>query len=783
IEQSLSRMRPEAALHSLGSRFDALETQLNSVLGHVATRADLDELRAAEAQTEEISNQLGQLRRQLARLDVIDAHLGTLTSQLSDERLSRLVAADNGRLDAIDAQLRMIAVQLSDERLSGLVSRSSARDDYEELANSAAQRAAATFADAGFTGAQSRDIGEVRGMLESLINERRHNDENNASMLETMQQAIIRVLDRIDALEITQQEAMPEPAPVSAPARYEMPAMGAQYRPAPAMAAPAPAMHDDLVPPTARVYAEMPPVEDHSDFLPMEQEGAAEDADYQAFRQDAELEHAPPRIPAYTTASFDLDAAFSRSRDAEAEAFGEPQQQKRSMETLRHDFIADAHRAKLKAAAKPDVPGFDPDLRAGELSVNRKDMPAKGRARRSIFSFRSQRVAMGLLVLLAAIPAAIFFMPRTSTAPTDVTPAAIEAPMPTMQDTAPALAPPANVPAPEMQGAPEVAPPVMSPPPKQTKQIVPPLEKGEYEDVNATGADMDTASLPGIEMQANDASGQQILQVNEQQRMAYLSGQLGAAAARATPAALMQEQVLRNNGGSANVAADEVAPATDGSKLPPATVGPFSLRLAAGKGDASAQFEVASRLAEGKGLDQNLKEAAEWYHRSAASGFAMAQFRLGTLYERGLGVRRDAARAQSWYERAAAQGNVKAMHNLAVLAASRSPKGDYESAARWFIAASEHGLADSQYNLAVLYENGMGVTKDLQKAYAWLLLAARQGDKDAAERVKVLKPKMKAGDLAAAEEAAANWRAKPMKSMANDARFAGQAWREGSRRG
>ena len=618
-------------------------------------------------------------------------------------------------------------------------------------------------------------------MLESLINERRHNDENNASMLETMQQAIIRVLDRIDALELTQQPAMPEP--VSAPARYEMPAMGARYHPAPAMAARAPAMHDDLVPPTARVYAEMPPVEDHSDFLPMEQEGSAEDGDYQAFRQDAELEHAPPRIPAYTTASFDLDAAFSRSRDAEAQAFDEPQPQKRSMETLRHDFIADAHRAKLKAAAKPDMPGFDPDLRAGELSVNPKDMPAKGRARRSIFSFRSQRVAMGLLVLLAAIPAAIFFMPRTSTAPTDVTPAAIEAPMPIQQDTAPALAPPANVPVPDMEGAPEVAPPAMSPPPKQTKQIVPPLEKGEYEDVNATGADIDTASLPGIEMQANDPSGQQILQVNEQQRMAYLSGQLGAAAARVTPAALMQEQVLRNNGGSANVAADEVAPANDGSKLPPATVGPFSLRLAAAKGDASAQFEVASRLAEGKGLDQDLKEAAEWYHRSAASGFAMAQFRLGTLYERGLGVRRDAARAQSWYERAAAQGNVKAMHNLAVLAASRSPKGDYESAARWFATAAEHGLADSQYNLAALYENGMGVSKDMQKAYTWLLLAAKQGDKDAAARLDVLKPKMKAGELAAADTGAANWRAKPMKSMANDARFAGQAWREGSRRG
>ena len=313
---------------------------------------------------------------------------------------------------------------------------------------------------------------------------------------------------------------------------------------------------------------------------------------------------------------------------------------------------------------------------------------------------------------------------------------------------------------------------------------MPPLEKGEYEDVNATGAAVDTASLPdGIAMQNNDASGQQLAQLNEQARMAYLSSKLGAAAARATPASLMEEHVIRHNGGTASAANDEVAPANDGSKLPPATVGPFSLRLAAAQGDASAQFEVAARLAEGKGLNQDLKEAAQWYQRAAASGFAMAQFRLGTLYERGLGVKPDASRAQVWYERAAAQGNVKAMHNLAVLAAARAPKGDYEGAVRWFKAAADFGLADSQYNLAVLYENGMGVTKDTQQAYKWLLLAAKSGDKDAAGRLDALKPKMSNGDLAAAQDQAATWRAKPMWQLANDARLAGQAWRDGPRRG
>ena len=33
--------------------------------------------------------------------------------------------------------------------------------------------------------------------------------------------------------------------------------------------------------------------------------------------------------------------------------------------------------------------------------------------------------------------------------------------------------------------------------------------------------------------------------------MAYLSGQLGVAAAKVTPAALMEEHVLRSNGGAA----------------------------------------------------------------------------------------------------------------------------------------------------------------------------------------------------------------------------------------
>ena len=107
--------------------------------------------------------------------------------------------------------------------------------------------------------------------------------------------------------------------------------------------------------------------------------------------------------------------------------------------------------------------------------------------------------------------------------------------------------------------------------------------------------------------------------------------------AAAVPAALHPEAAT-----TAPSAAEAVAPrAAKLLDLPPAAVGPLSLRLAAANGNSSAEFEVGARFAEGKGPSQDFKAAARWYQRSASRGFAQAQYRLGTLYERGLGVPAD----------------------------------------------------------------------------------------------------------------------------------------------
>lgn len=174
-------------------------------------------------------------------------------------------------------------------------------------------------------------------------------------------------------------------------------------------------------------------------------------------------------------------------------------------------------------------------------------------------------------------------------------------------------------------------------------------------------------------------------------------------------------------------------------EMPPAEVGSEALRQAAERGEASAQFIVATRYLDGEGVAQDLTQAAHWYQKAALAGLAPAQYRLATLFERGRGVPQDAATAMVWYQRAAEQGNVKAMHNAAVIAAgTEAGKPNYDIAYKWFLAASQNGLKDSQFNLAVLYERALGTKANVDEALFWYMVAASHDDADAKKRAEVL---------------------------------------------
>jgi localization factor PodJL len=215
----------------------------------------------------------------------------------------------------------------------------------------------------------------------------------------------------------------------------------------------------------------------------------------------------------------------------------------------------------------------------------------------------------------------------------------------------------------------------------------------------------------------------------------------------------------------ASIAADQppaaVAPAMVVDKLP-ATIGGPRLRAAAIAGDASAEFEVATRFAEGHGVAPSDEEAVRWLKLAAGQGLPVAQFRLGSFYEKGIAVKKDLGMARDYYYAAAIKGNGKAMHNLAVLYAEGiNGPADYRTAAQWFRKAADHGITDSQYNLAILYARGVGVEQSYADSYKWFALAASKGDNDAAKKRDEVAGRLDAATLAAVKLAVQKWTAVP----------------------
>lgn len=751
IEASLAEIRPDQAFFALGQRLDQFERSFAQAFDNVARRNDVESVRLIEAHMVEIVEHLEQTHNQLTRIDSIESQLATIA-----QRLDEVHALAGMTSDAAPAAEPTAAIDLE-----GL-----ARAAAQEAAMQAAQRFAGTPQEPPV----AEGLDDMRRLMEQSITSSRQSEENTTALLDTLQQAMIRLLDRIDAIELNQHQAaqqMSMSAASSPRAAYQ-------------------AVQD--YEPVSR-YGEP--------SLPYPARDPAEDTLDDAVASVASKSNPSRAAPAGPTVAQASEAAEAPRRGPRAP--GPAQQEPRSSDKLRQDFIADARRAKMRLSGDdgegivlaapsvreappgkaPTAPGKGPRAAAPAAIAAPAAAQSGGTA-----SAISPRV-VALSVALAIAGAAYMMLPFSGkpgapvpTAGQMMVPAGQgEAELPEAERSARVQQPAAiDAPPPEADFAKPAVPQGGADAPPQLNlhrtegEIVP-------DDMTATAA----RPLHGISVaQSNEMSVADVVRAQRNNTIANMSSRLGEAAAE-NPDAVAVSPAALDLTQPKFAEPPQVTAARKGSSaldMPPATVGPLSLRLAAANGDPSAEFEVGARLAEGKGTDQNFKDAAKWYQRSADQGFAQAQYRLGTLYERGLGVKPDEVRAKAWYERAAEQGNVKAMHNLAVLSAnSKDGSPDYATAAKWFSQAAERGLADSQFNLAVLHENGLGVEPDMRQAYKWLSLAARSGDKEATRRRDIMKGKLQVSELAEAEAMVRGFKARPTEALINDARTAGEAWK------
>jgi len=183
-------------------------------------------------------------------------------------------------------------------------------------------------------------------------------------------------------------------------------------------------------------------------------------------------------------------------------------------------------------------------------------------------------------------------------------------------------------------------------------------------------------------------------------------------------------------------------------------------RMAADQGIPEAQLLVGFMYLGDSGVAADLPESVKWFRKSAEQGYARAQTFLGSAYAAGTGVAPDMAQAARWYRKAADQGEPFAQAKLGrAYLGGHGVLQDYTEAAKWLRKAAVQGIDEAQVGLALLYDAGMGgVPKDPVLAYAWMNLAAAQGEEDGKKYRDAVLKELSPAQIAEAQELSRNWK-------------------------
>lgn len=123
-------------------------------------------------------------------------------------------------------------------------------------------------------------------------------------------------------------------------------------------------------------------------------------------------------------------------------------------------------------------------------------------------------------------------------------------------------------------------------------------------------------------------------------------------------------------------------------------------------------------------LENYRYKAMKWYRKAAEQGHVRAQFYLGLILERGIGaerLERNREEAEKWIGKAAEQGYGTAMCWMGYYCMGNAVtiSKDEEAARRWYLGAAEAGSGEACFRLGLIYDHGLGVEPDQEKALAW----------------------------------------------------------------
>lgn len=166
-------------------------------------------------------------------------------------------------------------------------------------------------------------------------------------------------------------------------------------------------------------------------------------------------------------------------------------------------------------------------------------------------------------------------------------------------------------------------------------------------------------------------------------------------------------------------------------------------RKSAEQGHAIAQNFLASMYSAGEGVPKSKVNARQWYRKSAIRGDPRSQMSLGFYYQTGIGGVQSELEASKWYRMAVDQGDVDAKFFLAqILLKEKTDKEKLAEAVTLLQQGAREGKEVSQIAMANMYFTGDVVQRNWSRGYSWLLIAAAQDSKVAADNIKLLETKL-----------------------------------------
>jgi enhanced entry protein EnhC len=142
------------------------------------------------------------------------------------------------------------------------------------------------------------------------------------------------------------------------------------------------------------------------------------------------------------------------------------------------------------------------------------------------------------------------------------------------------------------------------------------------------------------------------------------------------------------------------------------------------KGDQYAQLKLAYMFDNGLGSAPDPVAAQRWYTASAEQGNVLSQYLLGQFYQVGKIGQPDYNLAKEWYQKAADQLPAA---SVALGFIYETVDDNYAQAINAYEQAANKGNVLGEYNLALMYEYGKGVSVDYHRAKALFSDAADKG--------------------------------------------------------